>query len=64
MIFDLCHFFRKRAGLQSFIKKIVTLEPLEIGNFFLTEFPKIWPIFCAISDILFMFHTPTVIFQN
>jgi hypothetical protein len=48
------YFFRKKAGLQGFIKKFITPEPSEINNyFFFTEFPKIWPIFCAISDIFF-----------
>jgi hypothetical protein len=33
-LFDLCHIFRKKAGLQGFIKKFVTPEPLEINNLF------------------------------
>jgi hypothetical protein len=54
-------FIRKKAELLGFIKKIITPEPSEINNrFFFTEFPKIWPIFSAISDIFFMFDNPTV----
>jgi hypothetical protein len=32
IIFDQCHLFRKKAGLQGFIKKIITPELLEINN--------------------------------
>jgi hypothetical protein len=37
IVFDLCHLFRKKAGLQGFIKKCIpdllfTPEPLEINN--------------------------------
>jgi hypothetical protein len=32
IIFDLCHLFRKKAGLQGFIKNFLTPEPLEINN--------------------------------
>jgi hypothetical protein len=33
IVFDLrvCHLFRKKAGLQDFIKKFITPEPLEIN---------------------------------
>jgi uncharacterized membrane protein len=29
IIFDLCHYFRKKVGLQGFIKKFITPEHLE-----------------------------------
>jgi hypothetical protein len=32
IVFDLCNFFHKKAGLQGFIKKFITPEPLEIQN--------------------------------
>jgi hypothetical protein len=67
IVFDLCHLFCKKARLQDFINKFITLEPSEINNcvfFFLVEFLKTWPIFSAISEHFFMIHTPTVIFQN
>jgi hypothetical protein len=52
IVFDLSS-FRKKEGLQGFIKKCVTPQPLEINNcfFFFVEFLKAWPIFCAASDI-------------
>jgi hypothetical protein len=31
---------------------------------FFIEIPRVWPIFCAFSDIFFMFHTATAIFQK
>jgi hypothetical protein len=34
IIFDVCHLFRKKAGLQGFIKKLIIPEPLEINNCF------------------------------
>jgi hypothetical protein len=34
IVFDLCHLFYKKAGLQGFIKKCITPEPLEIQNWF------------------------------
>jgi hypothetical protein len=41
IIFDLCHLFCKKARLQGFINKFITLEPSEINNcFFLVEFLK------------------------
>jgi hypothetical protein len=65
IVFDLCHLFCKKARLQGFINKFITLEPSEINNrFFLVEFLKTWPIFSAIREIFLMFHTPTEIFQN
>jgi hypothetical protein len=65
IVFDLCHLFCKKATLQGFINKFITLEPSEINNrFFLVEFLKTWPIFSAISKIFLMFHTPTEIFQS
>jgi hypothetical protein len=64
IVFDQC-LFRKKAGLQGFIKKFITFEPLKIQNcFFFIEFLKVWPIFYATSDIFFMFHMPTAIFSN
>jgi hypothetical protein len=30
IVFDLCHLFRKKSGLQGFIKKRITSEHLEI----------------------------------
>jgi hypothetical protein len=38
MIFDLSFFFRKKAGLQSFIKNIITPEPLEIFALLATSY--------------------------
>jgi hypothetical protein len=32
IVFHLFNFFRKKAGLQNFIKKCITPEPLEINN--------------------------------
>jgi hypothetical protein len=32
IVFDQCHLFRKNAGLQGFIKKIITPELLEINT--------------------------------
>jgi hypothetical protein len=65
IVFDLCHLFHKKSRLQGFIKKFVTPEPLEINDYFYKiEFPKVWPIFCVILDIFFIFHMPTAIFQN
>jgi hypothetical protein len=50
--FDLYHHFRKKVGLQGFIKKFITPEPLEINNdYFLIEFLKAWSICCVISEI-------------
>jgi hypothetical protein len=41
IVFDLCHLFCKKARLQGFINKFITLEPSEINNrFFLVEFLK------------------------
>jgi sulfate adenylyltransferase subunit 1 (EFTu-like GTPase family) len=64
IVLDLCHFFCKKARLQDFINKFITLEPLEINNCFfcLVEFLK--TVFSAISENFFMIHTPTEIFQN
>jgi hypothetical protein len=31
IVFDQCHLFRRKAGLQGFIKKIITPELLEIN---------------------------------
>jgi hypothetical protein len=56
IVFDLCHLFCKKARLQGFIKKFITLEPLEINNsFFLVGGLKTWPIFSAISDYFLCF---------
>jgi hypothetical protein len=43
IVFDLCHLFHKKAGLQGFIKKFITPQSI--------QFLKVWPIFCAISEI-------------
>jgi hypothetical protein len=32
LFYDPCHFFRKKAGLQGFINKIITPEPLGTNN--------------------------------
>jgi hypothetical protein len=50
--------FSQKRELQGLIKKCITPEPLEKDNeFFKIESLKVWPIFCAISDIFLMFHT-------
>jgi hypothetical protein len=55
IIFDLCHLFRKKAGLQGFNKKFITPEPLEINNGFCkSEFLTAWPICCAIGEIFLL----------
>jgi hypothetical protein len=43
----LTFFFRKKAGLQDYIKKFITLEPLEINNLFL-----LYSISKDLADIL------------
>jgi hypothetical protein len=37
IVFDLCHLFCKKARLQGFINKFITLEPSEINNWFLSS---------------------------
>jgi hypothetical protein len=32
IVFDLCHLFGRKAGLQGFIKKFITPKPLELNN--------------------------------
>jgi hypothetical protein len=47
--------FSQKAGLQGFIKKIITPEPLEVDNcFFFIAFLKAWTMFCAVNDIFFV----------
>jgi hypothetical protein len=45
----------KNAELVNHHKQIIV---------FFIEFPKVWPIICAISEIFCMFHAPTTIFQS
>jgi hypothetical protein len=64
IVFDQCHLYRKKAGLQDFTKKIITpdllnywiiiklLNPLRFGRPF------------ALLMTFFVFHMPTAIFQN